>query len=168
MKKMILTLAAAAMVSSVAMAENKVGFVDVQKAVQATSLGKKAKASMDTEYQKRKKELEKKNTDIQKMGQDLEKKKGVMAEEAFNRKVMEFQEEQLKFQKVVAENQMEIQKKEKELVEPILEKMKKIIDKVSAEKGFTLVLQKQGDNILFAQKDADLTDAVVQAFEKEK
>lgn len=169
MNKMILAVAASLVVSSAAFAaDSKVGFVDVQKAVQATAAGKKAKASMDTEYNKRKKELEKKNQDIVKMGQDLEKKKAVMAEEAFNRKVVEFQEEQLKFQKVVADNQLEIQKKEKELVEPILEKMKKVIDKVAAEKGFSVVLQKQGDNVLFAQKDADLTDAVVQAYEKEK
>lgn len=102
------------------------------------------------------------------MGQDLEKKKSVLSEEVLGRKQMELQEEMMKFQKVVGENQAELQKKEKELLEPIIEKMRKVIEKVANEKGFAMVLEKAGQNVLFAQKDADLTDDVVKAFEKEK
>lgn len=151
-----------------AQAESKIGFVDVQKAIQATVSGKKAKDILDGEYGKRKKDLDKKKADIEKMGQDLEKKKTVLSEEVMNKKQMELQEEMMKFQKVVSENQLEIQKKEKELVEPILERMKKIIEKVAQEKGYTIVLEKQAQNILYSQKDADLTETVVQEFEKSK
>ncbi len=154
--------------ASFAHAEGKIGFVDVQKAIQATASGKKAKELLDGEYAKRKKDLDKKKADIEKMGQDLEKKKTVLSEEVMNKKQMELQEEMMKFQKVVSENQLEIQKKEKELVEPILERMKKLIDKVAQEKGYAIVLEKQAQNILYAQKDADLTDSVVQEFEKSK
>ena len=166
MKALILSLM---LVSVTAMAaDSKVGYVDVQKAVQATATGKKAKDQLDGEFKKRKESLDKKKADIEKMGQDLEKKKTVLSEEVLNKKQMELQEEMMKFQKNVAENQLEIQKKEKELVDPILEKMKKIIEKVAQDKGFSLVIEKNGQNVLFAQKDADLTDDVVKAFEKEK
>lgn len=154
--------------AGMAHAESKIGYVDVQKAIQATASGKKAKDVLDSEYGKRKKDLDKKKADIEKMGQDLDKKKTVLSEEVMNKKQMELQEEMMKFQKVVAENQLEIQKKEKELVEPILERMKKIIEKVAQEKGYTMVLEKQGQNMLYAQKEADLTDSVVQEFEKSK
>ena len=46
--------------------------------------------------------------------------------------------------------------------------MKTIIEKVAKEKGYSIVLEKQGQNLLYAQADADLTDSVVQTFEKEK
>jgi outer membrane protein len=153
---------------AMAHAEAKIGYVDVQKAVQLTAAGKKAKEQLDGEFQKRKGSLDKRKADIEKMGQDLEKKKSVLSEEAMGKKQMELQEEMMKFQKSVAENQVEIQKKEKDLVEPILEKLKKTIEKVAQEKGFTMVLEKQGQNVLFAQKEADLTDDVVKAFEKDK
>ncbi len=149
-------------------AETKIGYVDVQKAIQATASGKKAKDALDSEYGKRKKDLDKKKADIEKMNQDLEKKKTVLSEEVMGKKQVELQEEMMKFQKVVAENQLEIQKKEKELVEPILEKMKKVIEKVAQDKGYTLVIEKSSQNVLYAQKEADLTDSVIQAFEKEK
>lgn len=167
MKKVVLT-AVMVLVAGVASAQSKVGYVDVQKAIQGTAAGKKAKESMETEFNKRKKDLDKKKADIEKMGQDLEKKKSVLSEEALQKKQMEIQEEMLKFQKVVAENQVEIQKKEKDLVEPILEKMRKVIEKVAADKGYGIVLEKQAQNILFAQKDADLTDDVVKAYEASK
>lgn len=167
MKTMLVTLALL-MAGTAFGADSKIGFVDVQKAIQATASGKKAKDTLDAEFQKRKQTLDKKKADIEKMGQDLEKKKAVLSEEVMNKKQMELQEEMLKFQKTVAENQVEIQKKEKDLVEPILEKLKKTIEKVAQEKGFSLVIEKQGQNVLFAQKDSDLTDDVVKAFEKEK
>jgi outer membrane protein len=149
-------------------AETKVGYVDMQKAIQATAAGKKAKSDLEGEFNKRKKDLDKKKADIEKMGQDLEKKKSVLSEEVLGKKQMELQEEMMKFQKIVGENQLEIQKKEKELTLPILDKMKKVIEKVAAEKGFSMVLERTEQNVLFAQKDIDLTDEVIKTFEAQK
>lgn len=146
---------------------SKVGFIDVSRAIQSTAAGKKAKETLDAEFQKRKGTLDKKKSEIEKSGQELEKKKTVLSEEVFGKKQMELQEEMMKFQKTVQDNQLEIQKKEKELLEPILEKVKKAIDKVAQDKGFTMVLEKGGQNILYASKDSDLTDDVIKAVEKD-
>ena len=163
-----LVAAAAALMLSVPAFADSVAFVDVQQAVQTTSAGKKAKSSLDAEFKKRKETLDKKKADIEKMGQDLEKKRSVLSEEVLGKKQMELQEEMMKFQKQVAENQLEIQKKEEELVGPILEKMKKVIEKVAKEKNVSMVVEKKGQNVLYATAEADLTDSVVKAFEKEK
>jgi len=168
MKKMILGLMVVMFAGSASAADTKIGYCDVQKAIQATAAGKKAKETLDGEFGKRKKDLDKKKADIEKMNQDLEKKKAVLSEEVMGKKQMELQEEMMKFQKIVAENQLELQKKEKELIEPIIDKMRKMIEKVAVEKGYSLVLDKQAQAILYAQKDADVTDAVIQAFEKDK
>ena len=149
-------------------ADTKVGFIDLQKAIQGSTSGKKAKDSLDTEFKKRKESLDKKKGDIEKMGQDLEKKKSVLSEEVFGKKQLELQEEMMKFQKVVAENQLEMEKKQNEMLEPIFAKMNKIVEKVAHEKGFSMVLEKRGQSVLFAEKAVDLTDDVVSAFEKEK
>jgi outer membrane protein len=166
MKRILLVVLA--MMTTKAFAETKIGYVDVQKAVQETAAGKKAKGQLDVEFKKRKEVLDKKKADIEKMGQDLEKKRSVLSEEVLNKKQSELQEEMMKFQKNVAENQLEIQKKEKELIEPILDKMRKIIEKVSSSKGFSMVIEKTAQNVLYASKDSDLTDEVVTTFEKDK
>lgn len=146
----------------------KVGYIDMQKVIQATKAGKKAKETLDVEFKKRKDGLDKKKADIEKMGMDLEKKKTVLSEEVLGKKQMELQEEMMKFQKNVAENQTEIAKKEKDLLEPILNKMKTVIETVSKEKGFSMVLEKTGNNVVYAQKEMDISDDVIKAFEKEK
>ncbi|HWU44071.1 MAG TPA: OmpH family outer membrane protein [Bdellovibrio sp.] len=166
MKKWILGMAVL-MAAMVAQAESKVAVVDMQKAIQSTSAGKKAKADLESDFNKKKKELEKKEADLKKMGEELEKKKSVLSEEALGKKQTEFQEEMLKYREVVGKSQSEIQKKEMELTAPILEKMKKVIAKLAKEKGYSLVLE-NSQAILFSAAENDLTDDVIKAYEKEK
>lgn len=166
MKKMLIVLSML-MTASFAHAEAKVGVVDMQKAIQSTAVGKKAKGELEGEFNKKKKELEKREADLKKMGEDLEKKKSVLSEEALGKKQAEFQEEMMKYRDVVGKSQVEIQKKERELTAPILEKMKKVIAKVAKDKGYTVVIE-NSQMVLYAVAEADLTDEVIKAFEKEK
>nr|BFD67428.1 OmpH family outer membrane protein [Bdellovibrio sp. HAGR004] len=166
MKKMLIVLSML-LTASLAQAEAKIGFVDMQKAIQSTSAGKKAKTELESDFNKKKKELEKKEADLKKMGEDLEKKKSVLSEEALGKKQAEFQEEMLKYRDVVGKSQLEIQKKERELTAPILEKMKKVITKLAKDKGYTLVIE-NSQMVLYATPEADLTEDVIKAFEKEK
>jgi outer membrane protein len=145
----------------------KVGFVDMQKAIQSTAAGKKAKSELEGEFNKKKKELEKKEGDLKKMGEDLERKKSVLSEEVLSKKQAEFQEEMMKYRDVVGKSQVEIQKKERELTAPILEKMKKIIEKVAKEKSYAMVIE-NSQMVLYAVPEADLTAEVIKAYEKEK
>ncbi len=153
--------------AGLARAEMKIGFVDMQKAIQSTSAGKKAKSELETEFNKKKKELEKKEADLKKMSEDLERKKSVLSEEVLGKKQAEFQEEMLKYRDVVGKSQLDIQKKERDLTAPILEKMKKVIEKLAKEKGYSAVLE-NSQMVLFSSPDMDLTDEVVKTFEKEK
>lgn len=148
-------------------AEFKAGVVNLQKAIQSTTAGKKAKTELEADFEKKKKELQKKEADLKKMQEDIEKKKSVLSEEVLAKKQDEFREEMMKFQQVVAKNQGEIQKKEQELTQPILDKMKKIVDRISKEKGYSMVLENTA-MVLFVDSSHDLTDDVVKAFEKEK
>lgn len=166
MKNLLIVLSML-MTASFAHAEAKVGYVDMQKAIQSTSAGKKAKTELEGEFNKKKKELEKKEADLKKMGEDLEKKKSVLSEEALGKKQAEFQEEMLKYREVVGKSQLEIQKKERELTAPILDKMKKVIAKLAKDKGYTMVIE-NSQMVLYATPDADMTDDVVKAYEKEK
>ena len=166
MKKVVLVLSML-MMASFAKAEAKVGYIDMQKAIQSTSAGKKAKTELEGDFNKKKKELEKKEADLKKMGEDLEKKKSVLSEDALNKKQAELQDEMLKYRDVVGKSQLEIQKKERELTAPILEKMKKLIAKLAKEKGYAMVIENT-QMVLYATPEADLTDEVIKAFEKEK
>lgn len=167
MKNLLIVLSMLMTASFAHAADAKVGYVDMQKAIQSTSAGKKAKSELEGEFNKKKKELEKKEADLKKMGEDLEKKKSVLSEEALGKKQAEFQEEMLRYRDVVGKSQLEIQKKERELTAPILDKMKKVIAKLAKDKGYTMVIE-NSQMVLYATPDADLTEQVIKAYESEK
>lgn len=143
-------------------------YIDMQKAVQNTKDGAKAKKELEGEFNAKKKKLQTTEEKLKKMQEDLEKKAMVLSDDVRQKKQQEFQEEMYGYQKLVAQSQQEIQKREQDLTKPILEKMQKIIEQLSKDKGYDLVLERAGNNVLWAKKDADITDEVVQAFEKAK
>ncbi len=143
----------------------KIGYIDMQRAIQETSVGKKAKADLEKEFNKKKAELQKKEADLKKMDEDLRKKAAALSDEAKAQKMQELQAEALKFQREVGESQMAIQKKERELTQPILEGLQAALAKVAQEGGYTIILEKGEHNVLWAKKELDITDAVVKEFE---
>src|ERR1700679_4137281 len=82
----------------------KIGYVDMQKAIQATETGKKAKKDLEKEFNDKKKELGEKEKDLKKLSEDLEKKSMVLSDEVKQKKQMEFQEEMLKYRELVGKS----------------------------------------------------------------
>ena len=150
----------------IAHAEIKIGYVDMQKAIQATETGKKAKKDLEKEFNEKKKDLETKKKDLEKMGQDLEKKSMVLSDEVKQKKQLEFQEELVKYRELVGKSQMEIQERERSLTQPILEKLRSIIGGIGEKESYTVILEKAENSVLWAPKTIDLTDRVVGEFNK--
>lgn len=170
-KNLFLMLSAALLVAApVAKAAEdvKIGYIDVQKAIQATSAGKKAKGELEKEFNTKNAEFQKRQADFKKMGEDLEKKKLALSDEARAKKAQELQQEFMKLQKDMGESQLAMQKKEAEALKPIVEKLEKAIEKVAKDGGYTMILERGQQSVVWAKKELDLTDAVVKEFEKSK
>lgn len=145
-------------------AELKVGYMDMQKAIQETSAGRKAKKDLEESFNKKKKEIEKKEADLKKMTEDFEKKNLVLSEEVKNQKSQEIQTEMAKYRELVGKSQLDIQKRERELTAPIVDKLRTILEDIAKNENYTMILDRQ--NVLWANKQIDLTDRVVKEFEK--
>lgn len=164
-----LTLLLAVLLSgSVFAADMKIGYIDLQKAIQGTTTGKKAKKDLETEFNAKKKELQAKEADLKKQGQEFDKKAAVLSEEVRNQKQMEFQQEMIKFRELVAKSQQDIQKREQDLTTPILDKMNKVIEDFAQKNGYTMILERTAHNVLWSKKEIDITDEIVSAYEKTK
>lgn len=166
MRKLILILTLALVVPQAYGAEGKIGYMDVQKAIQSTKAGKKARAELEKDFEKKKKSIQDKEKDLQKMQQDLEKKSMALSEEVKMRKEAEFRDEMLKYREMVGKSQTEIQARERDLTAPILEKLKKAVEKVAKDKELSIVLERAEHSVVWADSSLDITDEVVKAFEK--
>lgn len=151
-----------------AFAEVKIGYVDMQKAIQETAAGKKAKKELEDEFNKKKKELEKKEAEIKKKHEDFEKRSMAMNEEARTKTQNEIRTEMGKYQETAAKAQMDIQKKERDLTQPIVNKLRSLLEDMAKKEDFTVILEKSENSVLWAKKEIDLTDRLIKAYDGKK
>jgi outer membrane protein len=149
-------------------AEIKIGYIDMQKAIQETAAGKKAKKELEDEFNKKKKDLEKKEADIKKMHEDFEKRSMAMNEEARMKKQQEIRMEMGKYQETAGKAQMEIQKRERDLTQPIVTKLRSILDDIAKKEEFTVILEKSENSVMWAKPEIDLTDRLIKAYDAKK
>jgi outer membrane protein len=146
--------------------EIKIGVVDMQKALQSVDSGKKAKAQLESEFNTRKKDLDAEKASLEKAGQEFKKQSLVMSDEARAKKQGELQARYMKLQENFSRSQQEIQQKEQELTGPILNRLRTIIGEIAKQKGFTVVLEKNENTVLYSQDRDDITQEVVTTFNK--
>ena len=148
-------------------ADMKVAVIDNQRVLTESKAGKKATEEFKKEQEKKQKDIEKRGSDLNKQREDLIKKQAVLSDEAKNKRGQEFQESVAQHQEYIQKARLELAKKENDLLAPIAEKMKKIIEKVAKEKGFSLVLQ-MNPAVAWTADENDITADVITAFDKEK
>jgi outer membrane protein len=146
----------------------KIGTVDMQKALQTVEAGKKAKSQLEKEVNEKKQEIEKEKASINKMGEEFKKQALVMNEEARNKKQAELQERILKLQEKAGKTEMELRQKEQSLTAPIIGKLRDIISHLAKEKGYTMVLEKNENTVLFSLEKDDLTTDVISSYNSGK
>lgn len=148
-------------------AEVTIGFVDMQKALQSVEAGRKAKSQLEKEFNAKKKELQSEEAAIQKLGEEFKKQQLVMSDEGRAKKQQEIQERIMKFQQMTARSQSEIQQKEQELTQPIIAKLRSIVGDLAKTKGYSLILEKNENTVLYHQEKDDLTGDVINQFNKQ-
>jgi len=147
--------------------EISIATLDMQRALQAVESGKSARAQLETEFNKKKEELQTEEAAIKKMTDAFKKQSLAMSDKARNKKQMELQERIGKFQENTARSQVEIQQKERDLTGPIITKLRSVIQGIAKKKGYTLVLEKSENTVLYSLDKDDLTQEVITAFDKE-
>ncbi len=142
----------------------RIGYVELQKALETIDAGKLAKSTLDKEVSSKKAELEKTQLGLQTEAEEFEKRSAIMNEAAKLSKQKELQKKFMDFQKSMADSQVELQKKERELTKPLIDELKAIIQGLGKEKGLQLILEKNEGAVLYAEAGTDLTSTVIERF----
>lgn len=144
----------------------KVAIVDMNKALQTVDAGKKAKAALERESADRTKKLQAEEAAIRKAGEEFRKQSLVMSEDARNKKQAELQERVVKFQEAIQKSQVEFREKEQTATIPIVGQLKAIISELAKEKGYSVVLVKDDNTVLYSLDKDDMTSDVISAYDK--
>ena len=146
--------------------EDKIATVDMQRALQSVKDGQKARSELESAFNKKKTELQKEEAELKALHEELKKQSLVLSEKAMAQKQSDMQERVMKFQEKTARSQAEIQQKEQELTAPIVERIRKLIGKIAQEKGYTVVLERNENSVLFSLDEHDMTESVIDAYNK--
>ena len=161
----ILLFAISVLPVSLPAAENvKFGSIDVQKVLNESEAGKKAKTDLESLIKSKQVSIDEKGKAIEKMKTDIEKQASVLSADARKTKEDELEKLIREYQRLVQDSQAEVKKREADLTEGILKDVREIIDKIGEEEGYTLIVEK--GMIVYSSKGIDVTDSILKKFDE--
>jgi outer membrane protein len=145
----------------------KIAKVDVQKVLITVNDGKAVRATLKKKFDSKQVIIKKEEDKIRKMQKDFQKQSAIMSAKAKIKKEKEIQQKIIALQQKTMTFQKEIQDQENKLKKPILEKVRKVIEKISKDGGFDMVFEVTTSPI-YVKEVTDITSKVVKAFNKMK
>jgi len=170
-RKTIFLLALGAVLAVGTAADNepvKIAVVDLDQALNSTDEGKSAREEITRKQRDAQAKLQPQIEKFKQMEEELKSKKFVLSEEALYQKQLDLLE---------LKNEIDSQGKELEgklkldlerLVAPLRKKMVEIVQGIGRDQGFTLIVERGTPGLLYAREALDITDTVVQQFNKKK
>ncbi|MHB1398943.1 MAG: OmpH/Skp family outer membrane protein [Trichloromonadaceae bacterium] len=169
MKRIVAALFTLLLLAAPALAvENKIGYVDLQKALNTSEAGKAAKEKISKKVKEYEGTIDTRQKEIKKLKEELEKQAMLLSEDARGAKERDYQQKVKEFQRFTKDIQEELQQKDNEFTKQILEELFKVIKDVGEKEGYTLILEQSESSILYADEKVNLTDKVIKAFDAKK
>lgn len=149
--------------TSVFAADLKLGYIDMQRALNGSEAGKEAKEQLATKVKKYQDEINVKQEDLKKLKDELEKQGMLLSESARASKEKDYQNKLKDFQRFTKDAQDELQGKDEEFTRKILEGMEKVIQEYGRKNGYAFIFVKN-ESMLFVDEKSDLTEEVLKLF----
>jgi outer membrane protein len=164
MRAFPVVLLAALAVSTAARADIKLGYVDLQRALQEVGEGRAARDRLKGDMEKRKAELESEQNKLRDDKAVLDKQASMMSEEVRNQKFTELQKRLFDLTQRAEKMQAELAQSEQKELKKIFEKMDPIIASIAQREGLTMVFEKTDSGLVFAPASLDLTNELVRTY----
>jgi outer membrane protein len=141
-------------------AEMRIAVVDLQRALNESDAGKRAKESVRGKFEKAQNELKKEREDLDKSRDEIEKRAVVLKEDERRSRERELENRTLDFKRKYEDLQRDLKRTDAELTSGIVEELYGIVNDYGRQQGYTLVLE-SSSGLLYADKALDITDAIV-------
>ncbi len=144
-------------------AEQKIGYVDLQRALNEVDEGKAATALLKKDFDQKQKQLNAKKAEFDKAQAEFEKQSVVMSEQARRDRGQDLELRARELQTLFVQLQKDISDRERDATKGIFEKMSAIVRDIAESEGFTVVLDKNA-GIVYAPPSLDLTNDLIRKY----
>lgn len=162
----ILLVIAMLMVPVTALAQGKVGVVNLDDALGNSSAGKAAFSQLKSRFESREKALAAQGEDLKKMQDDLQKAGVALSQDAKKSKAADFENKARKYFEDQKKLQQEEQQAQQTVLQPLLNRLQKVLTDYAAKNGYSVIMEAR--SVPYFDPKLDLTTAIQQEFDKGK
>jgi outer membrane protein len=168
-KATLLAALAALLVSSTGAQDEalKIGVVDVDAVLNATEAGRQAREELSRKQREAEAQVQPMMERYNDLKEEIKGKKYVLSEEALFEKQVELAELQNKIENKLKELEGQLKIDQGRMLQPLEAKLREIIQDIGKEQGFTLILRRDSPGLMYRREALDITDLVVERFNKQ-
>jgi outer membrane protein len=145
-------------------AEMKIGYVDLNKALNESEEGKKAVKTLEEIFKSKQAVLDEKRMELNKLNEELQKQSSVLNQDVLKGKVEERDKLGRDYQRMVKDAEDEVEKKRTDFMDRILKDLSEIIKKTGEEDGYTVIFEKVQSGIMYIPEKFDVTDKIIKKY----
>mgnify|MGYP006115906715 CR=1 FL=1 len=145
-------------------AENKIAFVDMNKVLLVSDVGKYLENELNKTHKLNIKNFEKTEKELKQKEEDVMSKRNILKKEDFEAKIINLRKELKSYQEDRKKKLNDITNKRTNGLKIIFNSLQPILSTYSEENSITIMLDKK--NILVGKSELDATDSIIEALNK--
>jgi outer membrane protein len=148
--------------TAAASAELKVAYVDMQRALNESNAGKKAKNDFRSEILRLQNKLQRQQGEVQSLKDELDKKGMLMRDEERRNLQDDYTRKLRDFERSYKDSKEELQQKDNEVTGAIIRDLAYVVRNLGERSSYTVILEK--GSLLWAAPSIDITDQVIREY----
>jgi outer membrane protein len=144
-----------------AAADIRIAVVDMQRALNECTAGKRAKDQVKAKFERSQDQLKRQRDELDKMKEDYDRKAAVLKEEERRSAEKDLENRSLEFKRKYEDFQRDLKRTDSELTATIVEELYAIVRDFGPKNGYTLVLEASSGALLYSDRSVDVTDEIV-------
>jgi len=148
--------------TAAASADFKVAFVDMQRALNESNAGHKAKNDFRSEIMRLQNKLQRQQSEVQALKDELDKKGMLMRDDERRNLQDDYARKARDFERTYKDSKDELQQKDNEVTGAIIRDLAYVVRNLGERNGYTVILEK--GSLLWAAPSIDITDQVIREY----
>jgi outer membrane protein len=143
-----------------------IGYVNMQQVIEKSKLGSRVQEQLRKDFEPKARPFAEEEKAIKQAQAALARDAALMSKDQLEKKQAELKKRIEAFEKNAVPVQKELLKAQQERSREVLIPAQKAVEKVAREKKLTLVVERSLEGLLYLDKSADITDAIIKEMDE--
>jgi len=146
-------------------AEQRIGVVDMQRALNECNAGRKAKDQVKGKFEKAQEDLKRQREDLDRRRDDYDKKALALSEDQRRDLEKDIEGRATEFKRKYEDLQRDLKRTDGELTSGIVEDLYGVVQQYGPEHGYSMILEASSGALLYSEKSNDITDEIIKIYD---